>query len=500
MSTKTTTHRSSRIESQQASCEPAPAFRGASPEGERSEMPARRPVRGAQPSGGGEDRVEELLRPRELPEELVEEALTLAKLRRLGFAPLPDDVRDRLSDALVDELLAGTGARTQEEIVGPGGLLADLVKRLVERAMAAELTEHLGYEPHAEPPGGAGNTRNGTTPKTLQTDHGPVRIDAPRDRNGSFEPLVVKKGERRFAGFDEKIVAMYARGMTTRDIEAHLIEIYGASVGRDTISRVTAAVLEDAKAWQERPLEALYPIVYLDALVIKIRDGKAVQNFACYLAIGVNLDGERDVLGMWFQQTEGAKFWLGVLTELKARGVQDVLVCCVDGLKGFPEAIEAVYPHTWVQTCIVHQIRSSLRFVSYRDRKQVAADLKKIYTSIDRDAAESELERFAEKWDQRYPMISASWIENWERVVPFLAFPADVRRIVYTTNTIEALNRQIRKHVKTRGSFPTQDAARKLLYLTITNAQKNWRGAYNWSAALAAFRIHFGERVPDHAI
>jgi putative transposase len=438
-------------------------------------------------------------RARELPDELVDEALALARLRRdLGGGELAREVRDRLSDELVDELLAG--ARGEEEIVGPGGLLADLTRRLVERAMAAELTEHVGYEPHAEPPGGAGNTRNGTTPKTLQTEQGPVRITAPRDRQGTFEPQIVRKGQRRFEGFDDKIVAMYARGMTTRDIEAHLAEIYGVSVGRDTISRVTAAVLEDAERWQTRPLEALYPIVYLDALVIKIREDRAVRKHACYLAIGVNTDGEREVLGMWFQRTEGAKFWLGVLTELKQRGLEDVLVCCVDGLTGFPEAIEAVYPNAWVQTCIVHQIRSSLRFVSYRDRRAVAADLKKIYTAVDRDHAETELERFAEKWDARYPMISASWIEHWEHIVPFLAFPADVRRVIYTTNTIEALNRQLRKHIKTRGSFPDQDAARRLLYLAIVNAQKTWRTAYNWSAALAAFRIHFGDRVPDTAI
>jgi len=434
----------------------------------------------------------------ELPGDLVEDALARAHLRGLGVEDLPDATRERLTDELIDELLAGR--RGEAEIVGRGGLLGELTRRLVERAMAAELTEHLGYEPHAEPPGGTGNTRNGSTPKTLQTREGPVRIERPRDRNGTFEPQIVKHGQRRFEGFDEQIVAMYARGMTTRDIEAHLREIYGAAVGRDTISRVTAAVLEDAKTWQERPLEAVYPIVYLDALVVKIRDGKAVRNFAGYLAIGVNCDGERDVLGLWFQQTEGAKFWLGVLTELKTRGVEDVLVCCVDGLKGFPEAIEAVYPQTWVQTCVVHQIRHALRFVSYRDRRHVAADLKRVYTATDRDHAERELERFAERWDPKYPMISHSWIENWERIVPFLAFPPDVRRIVYTTNTIEALNRQIRKIIKTRGHFPDQDAARKLLYLAITNAQKTWRSAYNWSSALAAFRIHFGDRLPDTAI
>jgi len=447
----------------------------------------------ARASAGGAVPVGEMLSP-----EIVEQALAQERARRVAAERLPAEVRGRLSDELIDELLAGR--RGEAEIVGPDGLLGELTKRLVERAMAGELTAHLGYEPHAEPPGGVGNTRNGSTPKTLQTEHGPVGIERPRDRRGTFEPQIVKNGQRRFEGFDEQIVALYARGMTTRDIESHLKEIYGASVGRDTISRVTDAVLADARDWQSRPLESVYPIVYLDALVVKIRDGQAVRNHACYLAVGVNCDGERNTLGMWFQRTEGAKFWLGVLTELKQRGVEDVLVCCVDGLKGFPEAIEAVYPKTWVQTCVVHQIRHSLRFVPYKDRRAVAADLKRVYTAADRDAAEHELERFAENWDARYPMISASWIENWERIVPFLSFPPDVRRIVYTTNTIEALNRQIRKIIKTRGHFPDEDAARKLLFLAIINAQKTWRSAYNWSSALAAFRIHFGDRLPDTAI
>jgi putative transposase len=433
---------------------------------------------------------------RELRQGLVDEAIERARWG-LPIGELPAEVRERLTDGLVDELLAGR--RGEQEILGPGGLLGDLARRLVERAMAAELTEHLGYEPHAEPPGGTGNARNGSTPKTLLTDHGPVRIRTPRDRAATFEPRIVPKGQRRIEGLDEKIVALYAGGMTTREIETYIAELYGPGVGRDTVSRVTAAVLEDAKAWQTRPLESVYPIVYLDALVIKVRDGQAVRNFACYLAIGVNCEGERDVLGMWFQRTEGAKFWLAVLTELKTRGLQDVLVCCVDGLTGFPEAIEAVFPETWVQTCVVHQIRSSLRFVPYRDKKKVAADLRKIYTAVDRDHAERELETFAEKWDERYPMISASWLEHWERIVPFLAFPPDVRRVVYTTNTIEALNRQIRKIIKTRGSFPSEDSARKLLYLAITRAQRKWRHAYNWSSALTAFRIHFGDRLPDTA-
>ncbi len=431
--------------------------------------------------------------------ELVEDALYRVRAG-LAVGELPDEVRERLTDGMIDELLASSGARSEREVVGPGGVLGELTRRLIERAMAGELTEHLGYEPGQAPPGGAGNARNGATPKTLQTSQGPVRIASPRDRRGSFEPQIVRKNQRRFEGFDDQIVAMYARGMTTRDIEAHLREIYGASVSRDTVSRVSSEVLQDAKDWQNRPLESVYPILYLDALLVKIRDGQTIKNHACYVAIAVNTDGEREVLGIWFQRTEGAKFWLQVLTELKQRGVQDVLVCCVDGLTGFPEAIEAVFPQAWVQTCIVHQIRSSLRFVPYRDRRAVASDLKKIYTATDRDHAETELERFAEKWDQRYPMISASWIEHWEQIVPFLAFPTDVRRVIYTTNTIEALNRQIRKIIKTRGSFPTEDSARKLLFLAIINAQQTWRHTYNWSSALTAFRIHFGDRLPDTAI
>ena len=327
-----------------------------------------------------------------------------------------------------------------------------------------------------------------------------VRVANPRDRKGTFEPQIIGKRQTRWVGFDEQVIALYGRGLSTRDIQAHLGEIYGTEVSPDLISRVTDAVLADAKAWQQRPLEAVYPILYLDALVVKIRDGRTVRNHACYVAIGVNLDGERDVLGLWFQQTEGAKFWMGVLSELNQRGVADVLVCCVDGLTGFTDAIEAVFPHAMVQTCVVHQVRASLRFVPYKDRRAVAQDLKKIYTAVDRDHAETELEAFAETWDHKYPMISASWIENWERIVPFLAFPPELRRAIYTTNTIEALNRQIRKIIKTRGSFPDEDSARKLLYLAITRAQRKWRHTYNWSSALIAFRIHFGDRIPDTAI
>jgi putative transposase len=269
-----------------------------------------------------------------------------------GVGDLPDRVRALLPDGVVDELIAG--AQGEEEIVGPGGLLSQLTKRLVERAMEVELTDHLGYEPHLEPPGGTGNARNGTMPKTLVTEHGPVQIDTPRDRNGSFEPQIVRKRQRRFEGFDEKILALYSRGLSTRDIEAHLAEIYGVKVGRDLISRVTDAVMDDARAWQTRPLDDVYPVVFLDCMVLKIREGGSVQRRACYLAMAINLDGEREVLGMWFQANEGAKFWMQVLTDLKQRGVQDILIACVDGLKGFPEAIEATFPLTTVQTCIVH--------------------------------------------------------------------------------------------------------------------------------------------------
>src|SRR3984885_39738 len=408
---------------------------------------------------------------------------------------VPDDLRRQLPDDVVDELLAG--ARTEEEIVGPGGLLSQLTKRLVERALEVEITDHLGYERHQEPPGGTGNTRNGSTPKRLVTEHGEVPIDTPRDRDGSFSPKIVRKRQRRFEGFDDKILALYSRGLSTRDIEAHIAEIYGVHVGRDLISRVTDAVMDDARAWQQRPLDDVYPVVFLDALVLKIREGGSVQRRACYLALGVGVDGSRDVLGLWFQETEGAKFWMQVLSELKQRGVQDILICCVDGLKGFPEAIEAIFPETTVQTCVVHLIRHSLKYVPRREREQVARDLKPIYTAIDADAAQHALEAFDEKWGQRFPVITQAWLNAWEYVIPFLAFPPEVRRVIYTTNAIEALNRQLRKAIKTKGHFPTEDAARKLIYLALTNAVPAWTRTRNWTMALLAFKIHFGDRVPD---
>jgi putative transposase len=423
----------------------------------------------------------------------VDDAVERATLRRM--VKRPDG--ERIPDEVIDQLLAG--ACTEEEIAGPGGLLAELTKRLVERAMEVELTGHLGYEPHAEPPGGTGNTRNGTSPKTLVTEHGQVGIDAPRDRDGSFAPKIIRKRQRRFEGFDDKILALYSRGLSTRDIEAHLQEIYGVKVGRDLISRVTDAVMDDVRDWAKRPLEDIYPIVFLDCMVIKVREGGTVQRRALYLALGVTLDGDRDVLGMWFQETEGAKFWMQVLTDLKQRGVQDILIACVDGLTGFPDAIEAIFPQTTVQTCVVHLIRASLKYVPRREREQVARDLKPIYTAIDADAAQAELERFDEKWGQRFPVITQAWLNAWEYVIPFLAFPAEVRRVIYTTNAIEALNRQLRKAIKTKGSFPNEDAARKLVYLALQNAVPQWTRTRNWTTALLAFKIHFGDRVPDTA-
>jgi putative transposase len=434
--------------------------------------------------------------PPSLSPDLVDEAVDRAGGRRRVRQALTMP-SGRISDELIDELLAG--ASTEEQIAGSGGLLADLTKRLVERAMEVELTEHVGYEPHCEPPGGAGNQRNGTMPKTLITEHGRVHLDAPRDRDGTFQPKIVKKRQRRFVGFDEKILALYSRGLSTRDISAHLKEIYGVNVSRDLISRVTDGVMDDVRDWAKRPLEDIYPIVFLDCMVLKIREGGTVQRRALYLALGVTLDGDRDVLGMWFQETEGAKFWMQVLNDLKQRGVRDILIACVDGLKGFPEAIEAIFPKTTVQTCIVHLIRASLRYVPRREREQVARELKPIYTAKDADQAQAELEAFDEKWGQRFPVITQTWLNAWEHVTPFLAFPDEVRRVIYTTNAIEALNRQLRKAIKTKGSFPTEDAARKLVYLALQNAVPQWTKTRNWTAALLAFKIHFGDRVPDTA-
>lgn len=381
-----------------------------------------------------------------------------------------------------------------EEITGPGGLLSELAGRVIETALGAELTDHLGHPPGGVP--ATANMRNGSIPKTVATDLGPVQVNTPRDRDGSFEPKLVAKRQTRLAGLDDKILGLYAGGMTVRDISAHLAELYGVQIGRDTISNVTDAVLADVEAWRTRPLDEVYPIVYFDAMQVKVREDRSVRNLACYLALGVTCDGEREVLGIWWQETEGAKFWLAVLNDLRRRGVQDVLISCVDGLKGFPEAIEATFPQAWVQTCIVHLIRASLRYVNYRDLKKVASALRPIYTAPNADQALVELERFDSDWGQRYPATVRAWRDAWEHVIPFLSLPEELRRAVYTTNTIEGLHRQIRKAIKTRGHFPDQQAATKLIYLAIIKADAKWQRSRTWSAPRAALKIHFGDRYP----
>jgi putative transposase len=411
-------------------------------------------------------------------------------------APLPELV-DRLEGLLPRELLEDALAGlAPEQITGPGGLLTELAGRVIEAALGAELSEHLGHPPGGVP--ASANVRNGSTPKTLATDLGDVQIRTPRDRDASFSPQLVAKRQTRLAGLDEKILALYAGGLTVREIEAQLGELYGVgAVGRDTISRVTDAVLDDVQAWRTRPLEEIYAIVYLDALSVKVREDRSVRNRACYLALGVTLDGTREVLGIWWRESEGAKFWLAVLNDLHQRGTRDVLICCVDGLEGFPEAIEAVFPHAWVQTCVVHLIRAGMRYVSYRDRKKVAAALRPVYTAANAEDAWLALERFDEQWGAQYPMITKVWSERWEHIIPFLSLPADLRKAVYTTNSIENLNRQIRKAIKTRASFPDEQAATKLIYLAITKAQRSWQNAYNWPAAIRALKIHFPDRIPD---
>ncbi len=396
---------------------------------------------------------------------------------------------------LLDELLAGY--KKPEDLTGPEGLLKQLTGALVERALEAELTDHLGYDEHAVEGRGSGNSRNGSGAKTLQTEQGPVAIDVPRDRNGSFEPQLVKKHQRRFDGFDDKIIGMYARGMSVRDIQAQLSELYGTEVSPDLISSVTDAVSAEVQAWQARPLTAVWPIVYLDALVIKTRDQGVVGNKSAYLAMGINVDGSKEVLGLWLEANEGAKFWLKVITELKNRGVEDIFIACCDGLKGFPEAVEAVFPKAIVQTCIVHMIRNSTRFLSWKHRKPFCRDLRSVYTAPTEDEALVALADVEATWSSSHPMAVAPWRRNWERVRPFFAFPIAVRRIVYTTNAIESLNFQLRKIIKSKGHFPSDDAATKLLFLALRNAEKKWRRApISWNSALNQFAIQFEGRLP----
>ncbi len=400
-----------------------------------------------------------------------------------------------ITSELLDELLKDY--KSPEDMFGDDGLLQQLTKAVVERALQSEMTHHLGYEKHDPAGQHSGNSRNGKSAKTIKGKRGQIQLDVPRDRASEFEPRLIKKGQTRFDGFDDKIISMYARGMTCREIKAHLQEIYGVEVSPDLVSTVTDGVIDEVRSWQSRPLDPVYPILYLDALQVKVKDQGRVSNKAIYLAIGVNMQGIKEVLGMWASENEGAKFWLSIITELKNRGVKDIFIACVDGLKGFPEAIETIYPQTQVQLCLVHLMRFSLAYVSFKDRKAVAADLKLIYRAVTAAEAEQHLAAFAEKWDARYPSISKSWRANWARVIPMFGFPEDIRRAVYTTNAIESLNMSLRKVIKTRASFPNDDAAFKLLYLALRNIAKKWTMPIpHWSQAMQAFSIIFEGRVP----
>jgi len=370
-----------------------------------------------------------------------------------------------VSNEVIDSLLADY--KKPEDLIGEHGLLKQLTKRLVERALEAEMAEHLGHDRNEPVSNATGNTRNGKSKKTLKGEFGELPIEVPRDRHGSFEPHIIPKHQTRWTGFDEKILSLYARGMTVREIQSHLEEMYGTEVSPSLISSVTDAVIDDAKAWQSRPLDALYPIIYLDCIHVKARDAGTVRVKAVYLALGLNLSGEKELLGIWIAQTEGAKFWLHVVTELKNRGVQDIFIACVDGLKGFPEAIEAVYPKTAIQLCIVHLVRYSLNYVSWKLRKAVAADLRLIYAASTVEAAEARLTEFEEKWGADYPAIVQSWRRNWVRIIPFFDYPPEIRRIIYTTNAIESVNMSLRKITKNRGSFPSDEALLKLFYLAL---------------------------------
>ena len=397
--------------------------------------------------------------------------------------------------ALIDQWLAEHYQQPQD-ILGHDGLLAKLTKAVVERALGAELTHHLGYARGATPAAPGGNCRNGTSAKTLIGEDGHVEIAVPRDRASTFEPRLIAKGQTRFAGFDEKIIALYARGMTVREIQGLLRDQYQVDVGHDFISTVTDAVLGEVVEWQNRPLERLYPLVFFDALRVKIRADGVVKNQAVYLALGVAADGTRDVLGLWIEQTEGAKFWLKVMNELRNRGVTDILIAVVDGLKGFPEAITGVFPQTTVQTCIVHLTRFSLAYCGWQDRPKVAAELKTIYRAASAEAAAQRLAEFAASaLGQKYPMIAASWRRHWAEVIPFYDYPPEIRKIIYTTNAIESLNMQLRKVLKNRGHFPSEEAASKLIYLALRNIVKQWKmPPLHWGAAVHQFALKFGER------
>lgn len=400
-----------------------------------------------------------------------------------------------IDNELIDNLLKNY--KKPEDLIGENGLLKQLTKQLLERAMAAEMTEHVGYDKHDVLGNNSGNSRNGKSAKTIKGTFGELALETPRDRNGTFEPQIIEKHQTRFTGFDKNILSLYSRGLSTREIQQHLEEIYGVEVTAGLISSVTDEVLDEVKTWQNRQLDEVYPIMYLDAIQFKVRDNGHVKNKAIYLAIGVNMEGYKEVLGLWIAQTEGAKFWLQVVTELKNRGVTDIFIACVDGLKGFPEAIESVFPQTEVQLCIVHLVRHSLNYVGWKQRKEVARDLKLIYTAATDTEAEQRLADFSLKWDAKFPMIAKSWRANWTRVIPFFAHPPEIRKVIYTTNAIESLNMSLRKVTKARGSFPNDEAVSKLLYLALRNIAKKWTmPLHAWKDALNRFAIIYENRLP----
>ena len=404
-------------------------------------------------------------------------------------------VAKALPTDLIDSLLSGY--KKPEDLIGENGLLKQLTKALVERALQAEMAEHLGHAKHDAVTNPAGNTRNGKSRKTLKGEFGELPIEIPRDRHGSFEPQLIPKHQTRWTGFDDKILSLYARGMTVREIQSHLEEMYGTEVSPTLISSVTDAVADEVKTWQSRPLDALYPIVYMDCIHVKVRDAGTVRAKAVYLALGINMAGEKELLGIWIAQTEGAKFWLQVVTELKSRGVQDIFIACVDGLKGFPEAIETAYPKTSVQLCIVHMVRYSLNYVSWKLRAEIAADLRTIYVAATVEAAEQSLDEFEAKWGEAYPPIVKSWRSNWARIIPFFDYPPEIRKVIYTTNAIESVNMSLRKITKNRGSFPSDEALLKLFYLALNNISKKWTMPIrDWKAALNRFTIQFEDRMP----
>jgi len=399
-----------------------------------------------------------------------------------------------ISGELIDELLKQ--GRQPEDI---HGLLKQFTKAVLERALQGELTEHLGYAKHDRAGQNSGNSRNGSTRKTLQGDFGELELETPRDRNGEFEPEIIKKHQTRWTGFDDKILSMYARGMTTREIQGHLEEMYQVEVSPSLISEVTDGIMEQARAWQNRPLEGFYGVVFLDALYVKMRHEGRVENRAVYVALGITLEGKKDVLGLWTSAAEGAKFWLSVLTELRNRGVRDIYLVCVDGLKGFPQAIESIYPKAQVQLCIVHMVRASLNYVTWQDRKQVVAALKPVYRAATADEAERQLSQFEAQWP-KYPAIARLWREHWERVIPFFAFPEEVRKVVYTTNAVESLHMSLRKIIKTRGSFPSEEAALKLLYLALSKVAAKWETVQHWKQMLNYLDMVCGDRIKEAGV